>query len=162
MRRKLTIENRRKLYDMCGKISQRKAAQFFGVSRRLVTFVWYPERAKKSAKQLAERRKDGRYSMKKYETRESWAKRQRELKNRKYRLYKDKLKNITMNTLPQIISSSIRESIADTKDFNWSASERLGFKEGIYHVVDNLASAIRSNDATFDSNKFISDTLSDL
>ncbi len=42
----------------------------------------------------------------------------------------------------QKIAWSIRESIKDTKDFNWNKSERQGFAEGIRHVVENLAMAL--------------------
>jgi len=43
-RRRLTDTERAELIDCKGTMSQREAARTFGVSRRLVTFVWYPEK----------------------------------------------------------------------------------------------------------------------
>jgi len=89
-RRRLTAQKRAELLDMLGKVSQRQAARVFGVSRRLVSFVWHPDRYERARRQFKERRKDGRYNVLKYETKEQWNARQRELKKRKYQLFKDK------------------------------------------------------------------------
>ena len=62
-RRKLAPEDRARILALHkrGDYSQRELARAFGVSRRLITFVLYPERALHAAAQFKERRKDGRY-----------------------------------------------------------------------------------------------------
>lgn len=60
---KLTDEDRvniRAEYE-AGGTSQRKLAEKYKVSRRLIQFVLDPEGAERAKKQYAERRKDGRY-----------------------------------------------------------------------------------------------------
>ena len=85
-RRKLTFKQKAELIEMFGKVSQRGAAKIFGISRRLVIFTWHPKRLKHAQELMKERRKDGRYSIAKYHTKEQWSARQREIKGRKYRL----------------------------------------------------------------------------
>lgn len=42
-------------------VSQRKLARMFEVSRRLISFILFPERLDRAKQLLKERRKDGRY-----------------------------------------------------------------------------------------------------
>lgn len=61
---KLTDDDRaeiRKLSQAPHSYSQRELARAFGVSRRLITFVLFPERLAHQKALYKERRKDGRY-----------------------------------------------------------------------------------------------------
>lgn len=58
---KLSPERREELRQDKGQLSQRAAARKYGVSRRLVQFIWYPERLEEQKRAYKERRKDGRY-----------------------------------------------------------------------------------------------------
>ena len=49
-RRRLTDEQREELIKAKGTMSQRVAAEKFGVSRRLVQFIWFPEKMEKQKK----------------------------------------------------------------------------------------------------------------
>lgn len=60
---KLSVEDKELIkaeYEQGG-ISQRALARKYNVSRRLISFIIFPERAEIAKKQYAERRKDGRY-----------------------------------------------------------------------------------------------------
>lgn len=60
---KLTGEQRediKKEYGL-GSISIRGLVRKYGVSRRLIQFILFPERQEKAKKDFAERQKDGRY-----------------------------------------------------------------------------------------------------
>lgn len=63
--------------------SQRNLAEEYGVSRRLITFILDPDKAKKNAEQLKQRRADGRYKPSK----EKWAAIMREHRQYKQELY---------------------------------------------------------------------------
>lgn len=52
-RRKLTDEQREEIKKLYGKISQRKLARMFGVSRRLIIFIGCPEKYKKNLEDRA-------------------------------------------------------------------------------------------------------------
>ena len=52
---KLTEEDRASLIELKQKISQREAAKMFGVSRRTVQFIWFPEKLEENKKRRAER-----------------------------------------------------------------------------------------------------------
>lgn len=52
---KLSEDDRKRLIELKEKITQRGAAEMFGVSRRLVQFIWYPERHEENKKRRAER-----------------------------------------------------------------------------------------------------------
>jgi len=54
-RRKLTDEEREELKQAKGTMSQRAAAEKFGVSRRLVQFIWFPDKVLKHKKALEAR-----------------------------------------------------------------------------------------------------------
>lgn len=69
-----------------GDISIRGLERKYGVSRRLIQFILFPERAEKAKKDYAERRKDGRYYDKDKHT-----KAVREHRNYKNELYKNDL-----------------------------------------------------------------------
>lgn len=60
---KLTDEDRVKIVEeyKTGLISQRKLAEKYGVSRRLIQFILNPEKHEIAKKQYRERQKDGRY-----------------------------------------------------------------------------------------------------
>lgn len=60
---KLTDEDRVKIVEeyKTELISQRKLAEKYRVSRRLISFIINPEKYEQSKKQFAERQKDGRY-----------------------------------------------------------------------------------------------------
>jgi hypothetical protein len=79
---KITPEKREDiLYDK-EKMSQRACARKYGISRRMVQFIWYPEKLAEAKKLYKERRKDGRYYKK-----EKHTKAIREHRARKQRLY---------------------------------------------------------------------------
>jgi len=65
---KITEDKRFQILNHKGVLSQRVTAKKFGVSRRMVTFIWFPERLIRANKLYKERRKDGRYYNK-----ETWA-----------------------------------------------------------------------------------------
>ena len=75
-------EEIRKKYTT-GMYSQRNLAEEYGVSRRLITFILDPDKAKKNAEQLKQRRADGRYKP----TKEEWAAIMREHRQYKQELY---------------------------------------------------------------------------
>lgn len=52
---KLTEEDRANLIELKQKVSQREAARMFGVSRRTVQFIWFPEKLEENKKRRAER-----------------------------------------------------------------------------------------------------------
>lgn len=54
-RRKLTDEERERIKELYGLISQRKLARMFGVSRRLVIFIGDPDKHKANLESRAER-----------------------------------------------------------------------------------------------------------
>lgn len=83
---KLTDEQReeiRELYKLPD-YSQRRLAGQFGVSRRLITFILDPEKAKRQKEQFAERQKDGRYYDKDKHTESV-----REHRHHKHKLYQE-------------------------------------------------------------------------
>lgn len=53
-------ENIKEEYET-GLTSQRKLAEKYGVSRRLIQFILDPEKAARAKQQFSERQKDGRY-----------------------------------------------------------------------------------------------------
>jgi hypothetical protein len=67
-----------------GIFSQRALAREYNVSRRLISFILFPEKAEVAAQQLKERKADGRYKPSK----EEWAATQREHRRYKQELYK--------------------------------------------------------------------------
>ena len=60
-RKKITEEMKQEILKEEGKLSQRKTARKYGISRRAVTFIWYPERLKRAKELYKIRRLDGRY-----------------------------------------------------------------------------------------------------
>lgn len=60
---KLTDDDRARIKQLhqSGDWSQRALAAEFGVSRRLIQFIVYPEKLEAAKQAYAERRKDGRY-----------------------------------------------------------------------------------------------------
>lgn len=58
---KITDEMRKGILGEKDKLSQRVTARKYGVSRRSVIFIWYPERLEISKEQYKLRRMDGRY-----------------------------------------------------------------------------------------------------
>lgn len=60
---KLSNEDRDNIREeyVCGNISQNGLAKKYGVSKRLIQFVLYPEKQEVARKQFLERQKDGRY-----------------------------------------------------------------------------------------------------
>ncbi len=67
-----------------GTYSQRALAEEYGVSRRLISFILFPEKAELAAQQLKERKADGRYKPSK----EKWAATVREHRQYKQMLYR--------------------------------------------------------------------------
>lgn len=67
------------------RLSQRKLAAMFGVSRRLITFILDPEKERKSKERLRQLKKDGRYKP----TKEEWAETMREHRHYKHQLNVD-------------------------------------------------------------------------
>lgn len=82
---KLSDEQREEIKEKysTGSYSQRALAREYNVSRRLISFILFPEKAIKSANQFKERRADGRYKPSK----EEWAKTVREYRRYKQNLY---------------------------------------------------------------------------
>lgn len=54
-RRKLSDEDRDKVIASKGNVSQRKCAEIFGISCRLVQFLWMPEKHNENIKRRQER-----------------------------------------------------------------------------------------------------------
>jgi DNA-binding XRE family transcriptional regulator len=54
-RRKLTVNDRLEIKRLYGKLSQRKLARLYGVSRRTITFIGCPEKNAQNLKKRAER-----------------------------------------------------------------------------------------------------------
>ena len=54
-RRKLSDEDRDKVIALKGNVSQRKCAEIFGISRRLVQFLWMPEKHKEKHRESMKR-----------------------------------------------------------------------------------------------------------
>lgn len=52
---KLTEEDKQELIKLKEKVSQREAAKMYGVSRRTVQFIWFPEKLEENKKRRAER-----------------------------------------------------------------------------------------------------------
>ena len=67
-----------------GLYSQRQLAREYNVSRRLITFVLDPEKLKRNAELLKERKADGRYKP----TKKEWAAIMREHRQYKENLYR--------------------------------------------------------------------------
>ena len=76
-------EEIRHKYEL-GIYSQRALAREYGVSRRLISFILFPEKEMIARQQLKERQKDGRYKPSKAE----WAATVREHRRYKQELYK--------------------------------------------------------------------------
>ena len=81
-RRKLTDVQKDQIVALRGTISAHKCAEQFGVSRRMVQFLWYPERLKanKQARQA-------RGGWKQYYNKNQWSKIMREHRKYKQELY---------------------------------------------------------------------------
>lgn len=60
-RKTITDEMKKDIFSERGVLSQRVTARKYGVSRRMVTFIWYPERLERHKELAKERRMDGRY-----------------------------------------------------------------------------------------------------
>jgi len=75
-------QNVKTLYK--GGMSQRAIAREIGMSRKMVSFILFPEKYEIAKEQFKKRRKDGRYKPKK----EEWRKAMREHRN-----YKQSIKN---------------------------------------------------------------------
>ena len=67
-RRRITDKMRAEILGEEGKLSQRVTARKYGVSRRSVVFIWFPERLARSKELFKIRRLDGRYYNKKKHT----------------------------------------------------------------------------------------------
>ena len=81
-RYKLTNAQRDEIISLRGIVSQRKCAERFGVSRRTVQFLWFPE------KLIANKqRRQERGGWKQYYKKEKWAETMREHRHYKQELY---------------------------------------------------------------------------
>lgn len=58
---KISPEMREQILEEEGVLSQRVTARKYGISRKMVIYIWYPERLEHAKKLFAERQKDGRY-----------------------------------------------------------------------------------------------------
>jgi len=54
-RKKLTASQKQEIVSLKGKISQRSLARMFGVDRRTISFILYPEKLEENKKRRAER-----------------------------------------------------------------------------------------------------------
>jgi len=83
--RRVKITNNHKAYILgeyfLTEKSQRQISRETGISRRMISFILFPERLKKASEQYKERRKDGRYYKKEKHTQQM----------KSYRRYKQKL-----------------------------------------------------------------------
>ena len=86
-RRKLTDEQKKYIRWLSEeeKLSQRKLAAMFDVSRRLITFILDPEKYRRNKERIKKLKSDGRY---KY-TKEEWAEVMREHRRYKESLHKN-------------------------------------------------------------------------
>ena len=84
-RRKLTEEQKNEIIAFRGEISQRKCAEKFGVSRRTIVFLWYPEK-QLANKQLRQQRGGWQQYYNKEEHRENI----KNTRRYKQKLYKEK------------------------------------------------------------------------
>lgn len=83
-RKKISEEMRMDILSEKGVLSQRVTARKYGVSRRSVVFIWYPERLVHAKELYKERRLDGRYYNK-----EKQRKAMQNLRRRKQKLFLD-------------------------------------------------------------------------
>ena len=60
-RKKIDDETRKEILEECGQLSQRKTAKKYGISRRMVQYIWYPEKLQRAKELYKIRRLDGRY-----------------------------------------------------------------------------------------------------
>lgn len=88
-RKKIDDETRKEILACEGVLSQRKTASKFGISRKMVVFIWYPEKLKRAKELYKIRRLDGRYYKKDLHT-----KQMKKHRRRKYKLYKEGLINL--------------------------------------------------------------------
>ncbi len=104
-------ENVKQDYET-GSISITSLAKKYGVSKRLIQFILFPERQEKAKKDFAERQKDGRYYDKKKHSEQVQAHREHK-KNlwNKGLLKKTKKERVKM-TFEQIVSS-LKDSVKD-------------------------------------------------
>lgn len=81
-RRKLSEEQKNQIIALRGTMTQRKCAEQFGVSRRTVQFLWFPEKleANKQARQA-------RGSWRQYYNKSEWAETMRNHRRYKQDLY---------------------------------------------------------------------------
>ena len=93
-RQKLTPEQRAEIYHRyhTGYVSQRQLAREYGVSRRLITFIIYPDKLEESRRQLKRCRAKGLYKPDK----KKWAATVREHRHYKQELFKQGLIKIAV------------------------------------------------------------------
>lgn len=87
--RRIKISERQKqeIIALKGKISQRKCAELYGISRRSVQFLWYPEKLEDNKK-----RREDRGGWKQYYDKEKWAETMREHRHYKQDIYLERHK----------------------------------------------------------------------
>lgn len=79
---KLSDEQKKEIKELYGKVSQRKLAEMYGVSRRLIIFIGCPE--KKEQNLLARKLSCG---SKQYYNKDKWRETMRHFRKRKQELY---------------------------------------------------------------------------
>ena len=91
---KLTQEQKDQIADLKGKISRIACANQFGVSKRTIDFIWYPERLERN-KQLRQERGGS----KQYYDRVKWAEQMKEHRDYKQDLYLEGKIRLTTESL---------------------------------------------------------------
>ena len=84
-RRKLTEEQKNEIIALRGEISQRKCAERFGVSKRTIVFLWYPEK-----QQANKQRRLERGGWRQYYRKEEHRETMKNTRRYKHGLYKEK------------------------------------------------------------------------
>jgi hypothetical protein len=79
---KLSAAQRAEIISLRGTISQRKCAEKYGVSRRTIQFLWFPEKLEANRKALFERG-----GWKQYYKKEEWSETMRNHRRYKQSLY---------------------------------------------------------------------------
>ena len=79
---KISEQKKKEIIALKGKISQRKCAELYGISRRSVVFLWYPERLEENKKRREER---GGWTQ--YYDKEKWRETMKEHRHYKQEIY---------------------------------------------------------------------------
>lgn len=79
---KISDDKKKEIIALKGKISQRKCAELFGISRRSVVFLWFPERLEQN-----KQRRQERGGWRQYYNKKEWAETMKEHRHYKQEVY---------------------------------------------------------------------------